>query len=123
MNTNTNIHNRDVGIQGSIANGRFSFYDAGLGACGVFNSGNDFVSFEWILCWVIGNADVLSVRLFCCFISDCRIEFCCMLNFFSLYFRREGLNDFFWLGGDPSSSVAIRLERLLFQEDHDHGQW
>lgn len=66
-NTNTNIHNRDVGIQGSIPNGRFSFYDAGLGACGVYNSGNDFVSFEWILCffcWVIENADVLSVRLF-----------------------------------------------------------
>jgi len=30
---------------------------------------------------------------------------------------------FFRLGGDPSFSVAIRLERLLFQEDRDHGQW
>jgi hypothetical protein len=26
-----------------VANGRFSFYDAGLGACGKVNSGSDFV--------------------------------------------------------------------------------
>jgi len=53
-----NIHNRDLGIQGNIANGRFSFYEAGLGACGVVNSGNDFVS------WVTGNVDVLFDCLF-----------------------------------------------------------
>lgn len=35
---------RDIQIERRFDNGRFSFYDAGLGACGATNTGADFVS-------------------------------------------------------------------------------
>ncbi|KAJ3553350.1 hypothetical protein NP233_g12665 [Leucocoprinus birnbaumii] len=37
------ITGREFELEKRFDNGRFSFYDAGLGACGIVNSGSDFI--------------------------------------------------------------------------------
>lgn len=39
-----NATHRELTLEKRVDNGRFSFYDAGLGACGKTNTGSDFVS-------------------------------------------------------------------------------
>jgi hypothetical protein len=39
-----NATHRELTLEKRFNNGRFSFYDAGLGACGKTNTGSDFVS-------------------------------------------------------------------------------
>lgn len=43
------VTGREFELERRYENSRFSFYDAGLGACGIVNSGDDFVRYFYLI--------------------------------------------------------------------------
>jgi hypothetical protein len=90
-------------LEKRFSDARFTFYAAGLGACGKTNSGSDFVSFGLIF---------LSLAMLIFFDIDCRFELSCMsltLNIliYLTYVRK----------------TAIQWWVALFRNNHHQRKW
>lgn len=90
-------------LEKRFSDARFTFYAAGLGACGKTNSGSDFVSFCLIF---------LSLAMLIFLDIDCRFELRCMSLTLSILIYLTNVR-----------KTAIRWRVALFRNNHHQREW